>query len=110
MFALPPALSYSPLQGSEIRLIKFDNAFRHTEGFSCQLEHVKLNDNPVYFALSYVWGDATKTKRIIVNGHSFQVTFHSMLVAELNAGPRSQSSSISLLIKTASSGRYEPVL
>lgn len=61
-------------EGSEIRLIKFDNASRHTGGFSCQLEHVKLDENPVYFALSYVWGDETKTKRIIVNGYLFQVT------------------------------------
>ena len=33
----------------------------------CQLEHVRLDTNPTYEALSYVWGDDTLNKRIHVN-------------------------------------------
>jgi hypothetical protein len=55
-----PALSYSPLNEGEIRLISFVNATDQAEDtISCRLEHVRLDQNPVFYALSYVWGDST---------------------------------------------------
>lgn len=44
------------------------------DGIECTLEVVALNDKPQYKALSYVWGDAGKTKPITVNGQPFAVT------------------------------------
>lgn len=40
----------------------------------CQLRVVSLGEIPPYSALSYVWGDATRTEPIVVNGDSFHVT------------------------------------
>lgn len=35
---------------------------------------MSLQDNPVYTALSYVWGDPTITEDILINGFTFAVT------------------------------------
>jgi hypothetical protein len=40
----------------------------------CSLQVVSLDDNPIYETLSYVWGDPTHPKSIIVGGESFNVT------------------------------------
>jgi hypothetical protein len=41
---------------------------------SCELEVVSLNDDPAYFALSYVWGDPKVTLPILLHKHALQVT------------------------------------
>ena len=41
---------------------------------SCELEVVSLNDDPAYFALSYVWGDPKATLPIFLHKHALQVT------------------------------------
>jgi hypothetical protein len=41
---------------------------------SCELEVVSLNDDPAYFALSYVWGDPKVTLPIFLHRHALQVT------------------------------------
>jgi Heterokaryon incompatibility protein (HET) len=70
-----PALSYSPLNEGEIRLISFVNATDQAEDtISCRLEHVRLDQNPVFYALSYVWGDGTARRPLLVNGCSFLAT------------------------------------
>jgi hypothetical protein len=40
---------------------------------SCKLHVVPLDDNPVYIALSYVWGNASVTKTILLDGEPFVV-------------------------------------
>ncbi|KAK3368839.1 heterokaryon incompatibility protein-domain-containing protein [Lasiosphaeria ovina] len=40
----------------------------------CELRHVLLSDNPVFLALSYVWGSQQVTKRITVNDGYMDVT------------------------------------
>ncbi|KAF2127243.1 HET-domain-containing protein [Dothidotthia symphoricarpi CBS 119687] len=40
----------------------------------CELDTCSLDDRPTYTALSYVWGDATKTRPVLVNGHVVHVT------------------------------------
>ncbi|KAK4499156.1 hypothetical protein PRZ48_009668 [Zasmidium cellare] len=40
----------------------------------CELVKISLSEQPRYDALSYVWGDPTKTKPITVNGLQIQVT------------------------------------
>jgi len=82
--------TYKPLRGNEIRLIRFAASsdsplhgirryFRFATSsdpslISFTLEHVNLDSDPTYFALSYVWGDATKLKSILLDGKRFKVT------------------------------------
>jgi hypothetical protein len=41
----------------------------------CQLDHVSLDSQPQYIALSYVWGDGgSKSERILLNGKAFGIT------------------------------------
>lgn len=37
---------------------------------SCELEAVSLDDDPPYFALSYVWGDPKVTLPILLHNHA----------------------------------------
>lgn len=41
---------------------------------ACRLETASLDDDPKYAAMSYVWGDATITTDILVNGIPFPAT------------------------------------
>jgi hypothetical protein len=48
-----PALTYGCLNDDEVRLITFVDGHDQADGgISCQLEHVRLSQNPVFFALS----------------------------------------------------------
>ncbi len=70
-----PALTYGRLNDDEVRLITFVDGQDQAEGgISCQLEHVRLSQNPVFFALSYVWGDGDARKPLFVDGHWFLTT------------------------------------
>jgi hypothetical protein len=40
----------------------------------CTLQHIALDENLNYEALSYVWGDESRTLPITVNSHTIQVT------------------------------------
>jgi hypothetical protein len=69
---------YHPLRSntSSIRLVTIKpNEF--SEPIECQLEYVdRLSEQLRYEALSYVWGDPTKTIPIKLSGHSFCVTLN----------------------------------
>ncbi|KAE8447147.1 hypothetical protein EG329_011131 [Mollisiaceae sp. DMI_Dod_QoI] len=67
------SLQYESLANSEIRLLEiiYDGRFGRVR---CNLSAVSLDDNPVYSALSYVWGEPTYHSKIIVNGHAVPVT------------------------------------
>ncbi|KAI0976770.1 heterokaryon incompatibility protein-domain-containing protein [Xylaria arbuscula] len=41
---------------------------------SCNLIHFDLDDPPPYVALSYVWGDTTRSSSVLVNGTTFKAT------------------------------------
>jgi hypothetical protein len=69
----PPKFQYQPLSDSEIRLLKISPGERGNP-IHCQIEYVPLIDNPVYIALSYVWGDASSPEHIMLNGCLFNVT------------------------------------
>jgi hypothetical protein len=69
-----PHLYYQPLKSNEIRLIKFDENLLRSNKFSGELDYVNVEDDPIFFALSYVWGDSTQTKPVIINGQSVEVT------------------------------------
>lgn len=66
---------YRPLNPnlSEIRLVLLAPG-SGTDQIRCCLQHVLLNDNPRYDALSYVWGVASDVRSIVLDGRVFQVT------------------------------------
>ncbi len=41
---------------------------------SAILEYVSLDEDPVFSALSYVWGDSKITEEILVDGQPFEAT------------------------------------
>jgi Heterokaryon incompatibility protein (HET) len=63
-------LKYTFLDPSlkEIRLIKILDPDPEVHSLNCRLSTVSLLDNPSFTALSYVWGDASITKDIMVDG------------------------------------------
>ncbi|RMJ09775.1 hypothetical protein CDV36_010606 [Fusarium kuroshium] len=74
--------TYSPLDRhkSEIRLVRFVECPSDSSQLELELRHASMNDT-TFNALSYVWGDCTKTIDIHLNGQSFPVgpSLHSAL-------------------------------
>ena len=72
-----------PVNESRTRVIVLHSPSSNEAPVSCSLEVMTLNPEPsrAYMALSYVWGDASVTEDIIVNGIPFAVT--SNLVSAL---------------------------
>jgi hypothetical protein len=63
---------YSPLQGSEIRLVSIQRA-RPDGILRCNLFHAPLTEDLEFHALSYTWGDLNHKQTIMVNDQPFQV-------------------------------------
>ncbi|OCK79282.1 HET-domain-containing protein [Lepidopterella palustris CBS 459.81] len=72
---LPQPCHYLPIDKSkqEIRLLQL-NPGSGLDPVSCELRVAKLQDDPVYVALSYVWGDETLKRRITMNGTGLEIT------------------------------------
>ncbi|KAH6876276.1 heterokaryon incompatibility protein-domain-containing protein [Alternaria rosae] len=66
-------LCYDPLQGPDIRLITIDPAMQDGK-LKLTMEQVPLTDALDFHVLSYVWGDSTYKKTIVVNGQRLDVT------------------------------------
>jgi hypothetical protein len=70
--------SYNPAGGvlgpGHIRLLHLFPAKEINDPIESQLEIVILEENPVYEALSYCWGDSTELREIKCNNNGFQVT------------------------------------
>ncbi|KAK1674369.1 heterokaryon incompatibility protein-domain-containing protein [Colletotrichum godetiae] len=64
---------YEPLDTgkSEIRLLEYVSFSGQP---SLRLSSVSLDEKPAYTALSYVWGDASITETILLNGQEFHAT------------------------------------
>lgn len=58
----------------EIRLLVIQPCSTTETIVECSLETISLDGHPRYIALSYVWGDATITEEILVNGISLAAT------------------------------------
>ncbi|RYP12210.1 hypothetical protein DL767_011415 [Monosporascus sp. MG133] len=73
---MAPNLLYRPLDKSrhEIRLITILPCENDDEPVACRLETASLTDELEYVAMSYVWGDPSVTKDILVNDTVFPVT------------------------------------
>ncbi|KAF2242196.1 hypothetical protein BU26DRAFT_524389 [Trematosphaeria pertusa] len=67
---------YHPLDASkkEIRLLLLRTGRQYEEPVHCTLRHTPLGEAGEYFALSYAWGDPTRTRPILLNGCSVEVT------------------------------------
>ena len=80
--ATQTTMKYRPLDpvSKQIRLLKLHSG-TEVEDIECHLEHVSLEDNPEFTALSYVWGDLTDTRTIYLHNVPFPVTknLHSAL-------------------------------
>jgi Heterokaryon incompatibility protein (HET) len=59
---------------SDIRLLRVLPAQDESSQVACEYSSISLLDNPVYNALSYLWGDPTVTTPILVNGEVFHTT------------------------------------
>jgi hypothetical protein len=58
----------------EIRLLEILPSSDNDAMVQCELVTVSLQDEPSYTALSYVWGDASVTDNIVMNGHTIAVS------------------------------------
>ena len=67
-----------PVNKSRTRVLLLHSHSSNAAPVSCSLEVMTLDPEPSrsYTALSYVWGDASITEDITVNGVSFAVTFN----------------------------------
>jgi hypothetical protein len=64
---------YRRLLGSDIRLLKLHAGDDAIE-IECDLEQLPLGTRPDYYALSYVWGDDSKRRSILINGQRRDIT------------------------------------
>ncbi|RDW73341.1 hypothetical protein BP6252_07248 [Coleophoma cylindrospora] len=71
-------MHYQPLnrQRHEVRLLTIiaSSAASASEPVQCRLEHVSLDEQPQYIALSYAWGKSKNTREITVDGTRFAAT------------------------------------
>ena len=71
-------VNYYPLrhEARQIRLIKLLPAIQQPKELRCRLVHVSLDDpsRPHFVALSYCWGDAPDTVRILCNGQLMDIS------------------------------------
>lgn len=58
---------------SEIRALSL-NSGDFDDPISCSLQVVSLQEQPIYRALSYVWGTAPPNTTISINGHETKIT------------------------------------
>ena len=83
---------YNPLstEKQEIRVLHMHSAPDPSHDIECTLATVSLQGNPVYEALSYVWGDANLTETISVDGEPFEATTNLVAgLREIRNGPQS---------------------
>lgn len=68
--------SFKPLAGSkEFRLLRLAPASRTNDNLSGKLQHASLDDNHIYEALSYEWGNPKKTHIFSLdNGSTIYIT------------------------------------
>lgn len=72
---LTQVFEYSPLDSNVdgIRLIVIEPNENCEAVVRCELRHVTFGERPKYEALSYMWGDESRKRAIIVDGKEFLV-------------------------------------
>jgi Heterokaryon incompatibility protein (HET) len=66
------SFEYSPLQGDEIRLVRF-SVSSSSERIRCEVAHFSFCACPAYTALSYTWGNSFWIRIIELNGREFTI-------------------------------------
>ncbi|CZR67070.1 uncharacterized protein PAC_16969 [Phialocephala subalpina] len=61
-------------ENREVRLLTIQPSSISERVLQCSLQTVSLKDDPQFAALSYVWGDAAVTEKVVINGVSMAVT------------------------------------
>lgn len=82
--------TYDPLDESvdSIRLLSFEEGCEGHDIIRCNLVHKTFREKPVYFALSYTWGQATDERlTIFVNGKPFRVRENLFRALKIIASP-----------------------
>jgi hypothetical protein len=78
VLSIQDKMQYEPLleKRNQIRLLTIigTESASTSSLVKCALEHVSLDDNPKYKALSYAWGDLHSTRKILISGVEFQAT------------------------------------
>ncbi|KAG9503330.1 hypothetical protein J7337_006175 [Fusarium musae] len=74
MFSYDSMGTGGALGPTQIRLLHLLPAKESTNPIACRLEVVAFEENPVYEALSYCWGDNTLLQGTKCNNEAFQVT------------------------------------
>lgn len=74
--------SYQKLGANEIRLVHISEDAQESSPLSCQLVHVDFTTDPVFHALSYVWGDTSNPRSILLDGSivNIEKNLHDALV------------------------------
>lgn len=85
------SFSYARLDETrqEIRLVFLAPAANFDDEIRCTIRHVSLLDHPEYEAVSYAWGDATITRKVILEGQSYQVT-ENLILALRHLRPKTE--------------------
>ena len=73
LFSSSRASIYRALSGSEIRLIRLRPG-DWDDPIICDLIYLPLDDRPKFMALSYAWGDPTRTRPITLDGQPYNIT------------------------------------
>lgn len=71
--------SYTPLKANEIRLLLL-SAGDQTSPLEAKLVHAALAESLDFQALSYMWGDPSSPKTIVLEGTDFKVTNQKSVV------------------------------
>jgi hypothetical protein len=73
--SLPNPLQYLPLDHAtdEVRLINLMGAKDPTDPLVAEFAYTPMNDETVYHALSYVWGQENASHEILLNGQTFLI-------------------------------------
>ncbi|KAF6822984.1 heterokaryon incompatibility protein [Colletotrichum plurivorum] len=91
------AFTYQPLQDSRrhIRLLQIDGHDAAADRISCSILHDSLDNDPKFTALSYVWGDPSQPRTILLQGQEVNVTRNLYFALERHAKfPKSQVSQL----------------
>lgn len=66
----------------QIRLLELAPSSDPASKIRCTLRHVYIDENPIYKAVSYVWGDPNQTLPISVDGKKYRVTLNCHAVLQ----------------------------
>jgi hypothetical protein len=67
------SFNYAPLGHNEIRLVELLPCTDAAAPIDCNVKDVKLMNQPIYEALSYIWGPEVEPTFIRINGKKYRI-------------------------------------